>query len=95
MNFELVGYADFELFNFELVGQQFKLTIAGEAENNSKFKIQKSKFKIYITMSQNSKIRKQRYAKEQERKGKKVVEYILWAFIILAVAFMIWTTMNV
>ena len=46
-------------------------------------------------MSQNSKIRKQRYAKEQARKGKKVVEYILWAFIILAVAFMIWTTMNV
>lgn len=45
-------------------------------------------------MSQNSKIRKQRYAKEQERKGKKVVEYILWAFIILVVAFMIWTTMN-
>lgn len=45
-------------------------------------------------MSQNSKIKREKYAKEQEKQGKKVIEYILWAFIALAVIFMIWTTMN-
>ena len=45
-------------------------------------------------MSQNSKIKRERYAKEQEKKGKKTVEYILWGFILLAIIFMIWTTIN-
>ncbi len=43
-------------------------------------------------MSQNSKIKRQRYAKEQERKGKKVVEWIAWGLLVMAVGFAIWTT---
>ena len=40
LSFELVGYGDCELFNFEFKIRQF--LIAGEAENNSKLKIQNS-----------------------------------------------------
>lgn len=43
-------------------------------------------------MSQNSKIKREKYAKEQERKGKKVVEYIVWGLIVLGVAFAIWAS---
>ncbi|WP_308241981.1 hypothetical protein [uncultured Prevotella sp.] len=43
-------------------------------------------------MSQKSKIKRERYAKEQEKKGKKVVEWILWGFIVLAVGFGVWAT---
>ena len=43
-------------------------------------------------MSQNSKIKRQRYAKEQERKGNKVVEWIAWGLLVMAVGFAIWTT---
>ncbi len=43
-------------------------------------------------MSQNSKIKREKYAKEQEKKGKKIVEWILWGFIVLAVGFAVWTT---
>ena len=50
-----------------------------------------SKLKIYITMSQNSRIKRERYAKKQEKEGKKVVEYIVWGLIILGVAFAVWT----
>ena len=54
-------------------------------------KAHNSKLKIYITMSQNSRIKRERYAKKQEKDGKKVVEYIVWGLIILAVAFAVWT----
>ena len=47
--------------------------------------------KIYTTMSQNSKIKRERYAKKQEKEGKKVVEYIVWGLIILGIAFAVWT----
>lgn len=43
-------------------------------------------------MSQNSKIKRERYAKKQEQQGKRVIEYIVWGFIVLAVGFAIWTT---
>ena len=46
-------------------------------------------------MSQISKIKRERYAKEQEKKGKKVVEYIFWGCILLGALFAIWATMNV
>ena len=59
--------------------------------HNSKLKTQNSKFKIYTTMSQNSKIKRERYAKKQEKEGKKVVEYIVWGLIILGIAFAVWT----
>ena len=42
-------------------------------------------------MSQNSKIKRERYAKEQEKKGKKIVEYIVWGLIILGVAFAVYS----
>ncbi|MEE0669934.1 MULTISPECIES: hypothetical protein [Prevotella] len=42
-------------------------------------------------MSQNSRIKRERYAKKQEKEGKKVVEYIVWGLIILGVAFAVWT----
>lgn len=47
--------------------------------------------KNYTTMSQNSKIKRERYAKKQEKEGKKVVEYIVWGLIILGIAFAVWT----
>ena len=54
-------------------------------------KAHNSKLKIYITMSQNSRIKRERYAKKQEKEGKKVVEYIVWGLMILGVAFAVWT----
>ena len=42
-------------------------------------------------MRQNSKIKRERYAKKQEKEGKKVVEYIVWGLIILGIAFAVWT----
>ena len=43
-------------------------------------------------MSQKSKIKREQYAKEQEKKGKKVVEWIAWGLIVLALGFAVWTT---
>lgn len=43
-------------------------------------------------MSQNSKIKREKYAKEQEKKGKKVVEWIMWGFVVLAIGFAVWST---
>lgn len=43
-------------------------------------------------MSQNSKIKREKYAKEQEKKGKKVVEWIIWGFVVLAIGFAVWST---
>lgn len=43
-------------------------------------------------MNQQSKLKRERYAKEQERKGKKVVEWIAWGLLVLAVGFAVWST---
>ncbi len=43
-------------------------------------------------MSQNSKIKRERYAKEQEKKGKRVVEWIAWGLLVLAIGFAVWST---
>lgn len=43
-------------------------------------------------MNQQGKLKRERYAKEQERKGKKTVEYIVWGLIILGIAFAIYST---
>lgn len=45
-------------------------------------------------MSQQSKIKREKYAKEQEKKGKKVVESIFWLLVLLGAALAIWTCMN-
>ena len=45
-------------------------------------------------MSQNSELKREKYAKEQEKKGKKVVEYIFWGLILLAIAFLLSSTLN-
>ena len=54
-------------------------------------KAHNSKLKIYITMSQNSRIKRERYAKKQEKEGKKVVEYLVCRLILQKVAFAVWT----
>ena len=46
-------------------------------------------------MSQESKLKRQRYAKKQEEEGKNIVKYILWGLIILGVAFAVWTTTQI
>ena len=43
-------------------------------------------------MSQQSKIKREKYAKEQE--GKKVVESIFWLLVLGGAAFAIWTCMT-
>ena len=45
-------------------------------------------------MSQQSKIKREKYAKEQEMKVKKVVESIFWLLVLGGAAFAIWTCMN-
>jgi len=50
------------------------------------------KTKIYTTMNQKGKLKRERYAMEQEKKGKKTVEYIVWGLIILGVGFAIYST---
>ena len=46
-------------------------------------------------MSQQSKIKREKYAKEQEKKGKKVVESIFWLLVLGGAAFAIWTTRQI
>lgn len=43
-------------------------------------------------MNQKGKLKRERYAMEQEKKGKKTVEYIVWGLIILGVCFAIYST---
>ncbi len=46
-------------------------------------------------MSQNSKIKRENYAKRQEEEGKNVVKWIIIGLLVLGVAFAIWTTTQV
>jgi hypothetical protein len=43
-------------------------------------------------MSQKSKVNRERRAAQQEKKGKKVVNWIFGVLIVLAIFFMIYTT---
>ena len=45
-------------------------------------------------MSQQSKIKREKYAKEQEKKGKTIVESIFWLLVLGGAAFAIWTCMH-
>ena len=42
-------------------------------------------------MSQNSKVKRERYAKKQEEEGKNVVKWIIGGLVVLGLAYMIWT----
>lgn len=42
-------------------------------------------------MSQKSNMRRAKYAAEQEKKAKKVVKGIIWALVVLTIAYMIYT----
>ena len=42
-------------------------------------------------MSQNSKIKRERYAKKQEEEGKNLVKWIICGLVVLGLAFMVWT----
>ena len=46
-------------------------------------------------MSQKSNMRRAKYAAEQEKKAKKVVKGIIWALVVLTVAFIAWSLTQV
>lgn len=42
-------------------------------------------------MSQKSNMRRAKYAAEQEKKANKVVKGLIWAMVLLTIAFIAWT----
>ena len=42
-------------------------------------------------MNQNSKLKRERYAKKQEEQGKRVVKWIAWGLLVLGVALAAWS----